>query len=44
MDLVDPIFELKNGKTMAELTKKEKKSNKSPKKALENLKKQLTTK
>ena len=40
----DPIFELKNGKTMAELTKEEKNLISHRKKALENLKKQLTTK
>ena len=40
----DPIFELENGKTMAELTKEEKNLISHRKKALENLKKQLTTK
>ena len=40
----DPIFELKNGKTMAELTKEEKNLISHRKKALENLKKQLTIK
>ena len=44
MDLVDPIFELKKWKNNGRINKKKKKSNKSPKKALENLKKQLTTK
>ena len=38
----DPIFELENGKTYAELSEDEKNSISHRKKALENLKKQLT--
>ena len=38
----DPIFELENGKTYAELTKEEKNKISHRKRALENLKKQLT--
>lgn len=38
----DPIFELENGKTYAELTQEEKNAISHRKKALENLKKQLT--
>ncbi len=38
----DPIFELKSGKTYAELTSKEKNEISHRKKALENLEKQLT--
>ena len=41
---VDPIFELENGKTYAELTKEEKNEVSHRKKALENLKNQLTYK
>ena len=39
---VDPIFELENGKTYAELSEKEKNAISHRKKALENLEKQLT--
>jgi len=39
----DPIFEISDGKTLAELTIEEKNKNSARKKALENLKKQLTT-
>ena len=38
----DPIFELENGKTYAELSEKEKNKISHRKKALENLEKQLT--
>ena len=40
----DPIFELENGKTYAELSEKEKNNISHRKMALENLKKQLTNK
>lgn len=40
----DPIFELENGKTYAELSEKEKNSISHRKRALENLEKQLTNK
>lgn len=40
----DPIFELSNGKTLAELSQKEKNEVSARKLALENLKKQLTSK
>ena len=40
----DPIFELENGKTYAELSQKEKNEMSHRKKALENLEKQLTIK
>ena len=40
----DPIFELENGKTYAELSQKEKNEMSHRKKALENLEKQLTNK
>lgn len=40
----DPIFELKNGKTYAELTQAEKNTISHRKRALENLEKQLTNK
>lgn len=40
----DPIFELENGKTYAELSKEEKNAISHRKKALENLEKQLTNK
>lgn len=40
----DPIFELENGKTLAELSKREKNAISHRKLALENLKKQLTSK
>ena len=40
----DPIFELENGKTYAELSKKEKNTISHRKRALENLEKQLTNK
>ena len=40
----DPIFELENGKTYAELSKEEKNQISHRKKALENLEKQLTNK
>ena len=38
----DPIFEIENGKTYAELEKQEKNAISHRKKALENLRKQLT--
>ena len=40
----DPIFEIENGKTYAELSKKEKNTISHRKRALENLEKQLTNK
>ena len=40
----DPIFELENGKTYAELSREEKNSISHMKRALENLRKQLTNK
>ncbi len=40
----DPIFELENGKTYAELSREEKNSISHRKRALENLRKQLTNK
>ena len=40
----DPIFELKNGRTYAELSQKEKNEMSHRKRALENLEKQLTNK